>query len=160
MLLGAPCSGMLNLVVITSVGTTALCLCRCYSVKAETLEYFKKLTAGQVLLLQVMKEDHKRNVLEVDLVRLEEDDVCYTSVRDCLVFAGQAVLETNPYSAVPSLNTRGYELPGQPRAGTRHEVHVSHVPDPRPGRRLQLHVQVSPASMDLPLLSERYEFPI
>ena len=74
--------------------------------------------------------------------------------------AGQAVLETNPYSAVPSLNTRGYELPGQPRAGTRHEVHVSHVPDPRPGRRLQLHVQVSPASMDLPLLSERYKFPI
>jgi len=127
-----------------------------YSVKDETVELFKRLTTGRSLLLQVMKEDFQKKLLEVDLVREEDDDVKYTSVRDCLVFIGGAVFETNPYAAVPNEKDHQFEIKKLLKPETEHEVFLSHIADICPGKNLHFYVQVvSPDTMQLPLLQER-----
>ena len=113
-----------------------------YSVKDETVELFDRLVTGRSLLLQVMKEDFQKKLLEVDLVREEDDDVKYTSVRDCLVFVGGAVLETNPYAAVPNEKDQQFEIKKLLKPETEHEVFLSHIASVVPGKNLHIYVQV------------------
>jgi len=126
-----------------------------FSAKDETLELFHKLIIGS-LIMQVMKEDYQKKLLEVDLVREEDDDVKYTSVRDCLVFIGGAVFETNPYAAVPNEKDHQYEIKKLLKPESEHEVFLSHIAAINPGKNLHFYVQVvSPDSLQLPLLQER-----
>ena len=113
-----------------------------YSVKDETVDLFERLTAGRSLLLQVMKEDFQKKLLEVDLVREEDDEVKYTSVRDCLVFIGGAVFETNPYAAVPNEKDHQFEIKKLLKPESEHEVFLSHIVDICPGKNLHFYVQV------------------
>ena len=113
-----------------------------YSVKDETLELFNKLIMGSRLILQVMKEDYQKKLLEVDLVREEDDDVKYTSVRDCLIFIGGAVFETNPYAAVPNEKDHQYEIKKLLKPESEHEVFLSHIASITPGKNLHFYVQV------------------
>ena len=115
-----------------------------YSVKDETVELFDRLVTGRSLLLQVMKEDFQKKLLEVDLVREEDDDVKYTSVRDCLVFVGGAVFETNPYAAVPNEKDQQFEIKKLLMPETEHEVFLSHIASVVPGKNLHIYVQVKP----------------
>ena len=112
-----------------------------FSAKDETLELFNKLIIGS-LILQVMKEDYQKKLLEVDLVREEDDDVKYTSVRDCLVFIGGAVFETNPYAAVPNEKDHQYEIKKLLKPESEHEVFLSHIAAINPGKNLHFYVQV------------------
>ena len=113
-----------------------------YSIKDETVELFERYVIGRSLLLQVMKEDFQKKLLEVDLVREEDDDVKYTSVRDCLVFVGGAVFETNPYAVVPNEKDQQFEIKKLLKPETEHEVFLSHIASVVPGKNLHIYVQV------------------
>ena len=126
----------------------------CFSMKEETLDLFKTLVTSKTLQMEVMNVDVKKKVLQVDLVMMVEDDVQYTSIRDCLIFAGNAVFETNPYAAIPNCNNLSFSTLPAPQKGTQYQVFVSHVPYTCPGDHVSLCVQVvSPASLALPMLS-------
>ena len=113
-----------------------------YSLKDQTKDLFKELVVGKSLILQVMKEDFQKKLLEVDLIREEEDDVKYTSVRDCLVFIGGAVFETNPFAIVPNEKHHQFEIKKLLKPGSEHDVFLSHIADPSPGKNVHVYVQV------------------
>ena len=115
-----------------------------YSVKDQTKDLFKELVVGRSLILQVMKEDFQKKLLEVDLIREEEDDVKFTSVRDCLVFIGGAEFETNPFAIVPNEKHHQFEVRKLLKPESEHEVFLSHIADPSPGKNVHVYVQVFP----------------
>ena len=114
------------------------------SVKDQTKTLFEELVVGRSLSLQVMKENFQKKLLEVDLIRVEEDNVKNTSVRACLVYIGGALFETNSFAIVPNEKHHQFKIRKLLKPESEHDVFLSHISDTSPGKNVHVYVQVFP----------------
>jgi len=108
---------------------------------ASTLEFGKLVTSSWLLMEVMGKED---DTLLVDLIMEMDDNIKYTSIRDLLVFSGQAEFNIDPCSIIPNIEERWFKkLPILPTGSTQ-LVAISHVHKQAPcqGDLLQLSVHL------------------
>ena len=108
---------------------------------ASTLEFGKLVTSSWLLMEVMGKED---DTLLVDLIMEMDDNIKYTSIRDLLVFSGQAEFNIDPCSIIPNIEERWFKkLPILPTGSTQ-LVSISHVHQQAPcqGDLLQLSVHL------------------
>jgi len=144
------------------------CCLSCSSGQREeesTKEFIESLSSSRPMSLQVFSV--RKDCLEVDLVKISEDDDEHLSIRDFLVFLGKAYFAP-PWSDQKFPNVYDQSLEGHQldfQVGDIHKGKVSYVPFIHPGGWLELSVVVTSAvpAYRLPRLMAKmrrtYEFP-